>query len=196
MKFLASLFFPLLIMAYYLPLQAQSITSEQVRNLMEERDEQIKLLLGPEGSDYTQEQRDELRSIINDIIDYDAMARIALQETYNTITDEQRTEFVDLFGSIIREQSLNNLDIYRAEVIYDDIIVDSNKASVRTTAVLRNVRTRVSYEVEKRDDLWFITDMAIDDVSTAESYRRSFQNMIRRRGFDALLQNLRNRASG
>jgi len=183
-------------MAYYLPLQAQSITSEQVRNLMEERDEQIKLLLGPEGSDYTQEQRDELRSIINDIIDYDAMARIALQETYNTITDEQRTEFVDLFGSIIREQSLNNLDIYRAEVIYDDIIVDSNKASVRTTAVLRNVRTRVSYEVEKRDDLWFITDMAIDDVSTAESYRRSFQNMIRRRGFDALLQNLRNRASG
>lgn len=195
MKLLASLLFTLLLLTYSMPVQGQAITPDQVRNLMDERDQQIKSLLGPEGSEFTEEQRDELRSIINDIIDYDAMARIALQDTYNSITVDQRTEFVNLFGSIIRDQSLNNLDIYRAEVIYDDIVVDSNKASVKTTAVLRNVRTNVSYEVEKRGEDWFITDMAIDNVSTAESYRRSFQNMIRRRGFDALLQNLRNRAA-
>lgn len=173
----------------------QQITADQVRQLMDQRDEQIKALVGPEGTQHSEEQRDQLRSIINDIIDYEAMARHALQATYDTITEEQRTEFVRLFSSIIREQSLNNLEIYRAQVIYDEIAIEGNTAKVRTTAVLRNVRTAVSYDVEKRNGDWFITDMAIDNVSTTESYRRSFQNVIRRRGFDALLDNLRNRAN-
>ncbi|MCH8494065.1 MAG: ABC transporter substrate-binding protein [Balneolales bacterium] len=173
---------------------AQSISKQDVRNLMDERDAEIKQLVGPEGTQLSSAQRDQLRDIINDIIDYKAMAKIALQDTYNTISEEQREEFVRLFSSIIRDQSLNNLDIYRAEVIYEDILINGNSAKVKTTATLKDVRTPVSYDVEKRGNEWFITDMAIDNVSTAESYRRSFQNMIRRRGFDALLDNLRNRA--
>lgn len=123
------------------------------------------------------------------------MARIALQETYNSITEAQRTEFVELFSTIIRNQSLNKLDIYRAQVAYNDIKVEGSKATVVTTATLDNVRTPVSYEMEKRGSSWFITDMAIDNVSTAESYRRSFQNVIRRRGFDALMDTVRKRAN-
>lgn len=174
---------------------AQSITADDVRRMMDERDRQIKAILGPEGTTLSDDRRNELRNIVNDMIDYEAMARNALQSTYDTITAEQRREFVRLFTDIIRDQSLNNLDIYRAEVIYDEIIIDGNTALVKTTAILRNVRTAVSYTVEKRNGDWFITDMAIDNVSTTESYRRSFQNVIRRRGFDALLDNLRSRAN-
>jgi phospholipid transport system substrate-binding protein len=174
---------------------AQSITAEQVRSMMNERDEQIKSLLGPEGNQLNDQKRSELRDIINDIIDYEAMARSALQSTFDTISQEQRTEFVQLFGDIIRDQSLNNLDIYRAQVLYDDIIVNGNSAIVKTTAILRDIRTSVNYDVEKRGGNWFIIDMSIDNVSTTESYRRSFQNVIRRRGFDALLDNLRRRAN-
>jgi phospholipid transport system substrate-binding protein len=175
---------------------SQNITEQQVRTLLDSRDAQIKALVGPEGTEHTDEQLAELRGLINDIIDYESMARIALQATFDTITDNQRREFVYLFSTIIRDQSLNNLDIYRAEVIYDNITINVNKVVVETTAIMGNVRTPVSYNLEKRGNAWFITDMAIDNVSTAESYRRSFQNMIRRRGFDALLDNLRNRAQG
>lgn len=173
-------------------LRAQS--ESEIRKILEDRDQQIKSLVGPEGTNHTQEQRDQLKDIINDMIDYSAMARIALQETYNTISDSQRIEFVTLFASIIRDQSLNSLEIYRAQVSYDRVLVEGNKATVVTTATLDNVRTPVTYHMEKRGTKWFITDMSIDNVSTAESYRRSFQNMIRRRGFDALLENLRTRA--
>jgi phospholipid transport system substrate-binding protein len=38
---------------------------------------------------------------------------------------------------------------------------------------------------------WHVTDVSIDDVSTVEGYARSFQSMIRKRGFDALMQRLR-----
>ncbi len=189
-----SILFLLLFAFIVTPVSAQSPEATAIRQLLERRDRQIKTLLGPSGSTYTESQREELKEIINGIIDYDAMAKIALQETYNQATLPQRTEFVKLFSQVIRDQSLAKLDVYRAQVIYDKITTDGKTAKVETTAILNNVRTPVWYTMEKRGTQWVITDMAVDNVSTAESYRRSFQNVIRRRGFDGLLENLRRRA--
>ncbi len=168
-------------------------TPDYIRNILDERDQQIKELLGPRGQSYTEEQREHLKAIINDIVDYPAMARVALADHYDNITEEQRAEFVDLFARVIRQHSLGQLDIYRAEVSYEDIEVSDNEAHVVTIAVLDNVRTPVQYRMHKVDGSWLIADMSVDNVWTAESYRRSFQNIIRRRGFDALLDSLRRR---
>lgn len=173
---------------------AQSAENE-IREMLDERDDEIKELLGPKGTEHTQEQRDKLKDIINDVIDYRAMARRALGNTYDEISDEQREEFVSLFATIIRDNSLNRLDIYRAEVTYNSIEVENDSAFVRTTAQLENVRTSVDYSMQKKEDDWMITDMSIDEVSTADSYNRQFQSIIRQRGFDALLQSLQRRAA-
>jgi phospholipid transport system substrate-binding protein len=180
---------------WVIPAMPAQNETEAIRNLLEERDEEIKELLGPEGTDYTQEQRDKLKNIVNDIINYRAMAEFALGNTYHEISDEEREEFVSLFSTIIRDNSLNRLDIYRAEVTYNNIEVTNGEALVETTAQLDNVRTTVDYKLEIIDGEWMIVDMTIDDVSTAESYNRQYQNIIRRHGFDALLNSLRNRAA-
>jgi len=173
---------------------AQSAENE-IREMLDERDDEIKELLGPKGTEHTQEQRDKLKDIINDVIDYRAMAQRALGNTYDEISDEQREEFVSLFATIIRDNSLNRLDIYRAEVTYNSIEVENDSAFVRTIAQLENVRTSVDYSMQKKEDDWMITDMSIDEVSTADSYNRQFQSIIRQRGFDALLQSLQRRAA-
>lgn len=167
----------------------------EIQSMLEERDIEIKQLLGPEGTEYTQQQRDQLRDIINDVIDFRAMAEFALGNTYNEISDEQRNEFVSLFATIIRDNSLNRLDIYRADVEYLNIEVNGNEAVVETMAALDNVRTRVDYDLSRQSGVWMITDMTIDEVSTAESYHRQFQSIIRQRGFDALMQSLQRRAA-
>lgn len=171
--------------------------STQIRELLQQRDREIKDLLGPEGAEYTEGKREKLKDIINGIIDYPAMARYALQETFDTLSAEEREEFVDLLSTIIRDQSLNKLDIYRAEVIYNEIEVKGDSANVNTTAILDDVRTPVSYQMHYKEspDEWVITDLTIDDVSTADSYRRQFQNIIRKRGYDYLLNTLKKRAA-
>lgn len=177
-------------------MMSQSIDrSEEIKAMLNERDAEIKELLGPSGSEYTQEQRDELKNIINDVIYYRAMAQFALGRTYDEISDEQREEFISLFSTIIRDNSLNRLDIYRADVSYTTIRVDGDQAFVATIAELDDVRTTVDYQMRSIDGNWMITDMTIDSVSTAESYNRQFQSIIRQRGFDALLQSLRRRAA-
>lgn len=169
--------------------------ADSIRSMLESRDQEIKELLGPSGTDYTQGQRDRLKNIINDVINYRVMAQHALGDTYNDLNEETKEEFVSLFATIIRDNSLNRLDIYRAEVKYDDITVQGDTADVETTAQLEDVRTSVDYDLRIIDAEWMITDMWIDGVSTADSYRRQFQSIIRKRGFDALMESLRKRAA-
>lgn len=175
-------------------LSAQGDTDE-IKQMLESRDQEIKEILGPSGNDFSQEQRDQLKDIINGIIYYPAMAEVALGDTYNEIDEETREEFVDLFATMIRDNSLNRLDIYRADVVYNDISVNEDTANVNTMAQLEDVRTSVDYKMEIIDGEWRITDMSIDDVSTADSYNRQFQSIIRKRGFDALMDSLRRRAA-
>ncbi len=167
---------------------------QEIKDLLESRDDQIKELMGPEGTEYSDAQRAELKEIINGIINFEAMAKEALDDTYNTISEEQRNEFVDLFSTIVRDQSLNKLDIYRAKVTYTNITANGDQARVETLAELDDVRTPVNYEMEKNGDEWVITDMEIDDVSTAGSYNRQFQRIINQKGFDSLMNSLRKRA--
>jgi phospholipid transport system substrate-binding protein len=168
--------------------------SNDIKQLMQRRDAEIKALMGPKGTKHTQDQTDKLKSIINDMVDFESMAKTALQETWNEATQAQQREFVDLFSKIIRDQSLAKPDIYRASVTYQDVTVNGGSAMVKTMAVFENVRTPVSYSMAKKGNKWFITDIIIDNVSTAASYQKSFQNTIRRRGFESLLDALRKRA--
>lgn len=168
---------------------------QQIRQMLNERDEEIKELLGPEGTSYTQEQRNELKEIINGVIDFRSMAEYALGNTFDEISQERREQFVDLFATVVRDQSLNRLEIYRAEVEYDEINVDGDSATVSTVAQLENVRTPVGYEMVRKEGEWVVTDFSIDGVSTAESYNTQFQNIIRKRGFDALFDSLERRAA-
>ncbi|WP_018126695.1 MlaC/ttg2D family ABC transporter substrate-binding protein [Balneola vulgaris] len=174
--------------------QAQTPSTE-IQNMLEERDQEIKTLLGPKGSEYTDQQRNKLKDIINGVIDFKAMATYALGDTYSTLDEATQVEFVELFATIVRDQSLNKLDIYRADVSYKSIDVNADKARVETLAVLDEVRTPLYYTMKKEDGEWVITDMIIDDVSTAESYNKQFQRIINKRGFDALMSSLRKRAA-
>lgn len=192
-------FFKAITLLMVLVFCAQNVFSQQdadsIQAMLEERDEEIKSILGPEGSEYTDEQRETLKAIINGVIDFEAMSITALEDTYNTISEEQRTEFVELFSTIIRDNSLTKLDIYRATVTYNDITIDGDEALVQTMAELDEVRTPVEYKMKWEGGEWVITDMSIDDVYTAESYNRQFQRIIARRGFDALMDSLRRRAA-
>lgn len=200
MKKLAS-YFLIAVLAVGMSGLTQTIFAQKsesdIKQLLEERDEEIKAILGPEGTEYTQQQRQKLKDVINGVIDYSAMAQYALQDTYNEITPEQRKEFVDLFSTIIRDHSLNQLDIYRADVQYRSIEINGNEAVVTTLATRKDIRKEVVYELVYKEENgeWVVTDFIIEDVSTADSYRRQFQNIIQKKGFESLMNTLRKRAA-
>jgi phospholipid transport system substrate-binding protein len=170
----------------------QQDRAREIRSLLEQRDRQIKSMLGTRNT-FTEQQREQLKSLINDVIDFRAMGRYALGPHWNNLTVAQQNEYVSLFADIVRAQSLSDLGIYRSQVNYGEIEVIGDSAHVHTTVTYRDVPTRVRYAMAFRDGQWHINDIILDDVSTAAGYARSFQSVVRRRGFDALMTSLRKR---
>lgn len=161
----------------------------EVRELLEERDREIKHVLGDKDT-FTAAQRERLKDVINAGIDFEGMGRTALGSFWSEITPSQRADFVDVFGAIVRNQSLSNLDAYRSSVTYNSVKVEGDSARVVTSTVYKGVPTEVVYILGLREDQWRVRDIILDDVSTAEGYARSFQTVVRKRGFDALMQSL------
>lgn len=179
------------------PVLAQVAESgeEEIRELMEARDRQIKAIVGQQDSVDSDEQREQLKMIVNDIIDFESLAAYALDTTWDELDTETQQAFITHFTAVVREQSLSRLDIYRANVTYESIDVQNGTADVSTVAEYDDVRVSVDYDMELQDGHWVITDLILDDVSTAESYRTQFSDIIRQHGFDRLLKSLETRAS-
>lgn len=184
-------FLLLMLAAFAVGTPALAQKSEQdVRALLQQRDREIKKMLGDKET-FTDAQRAQLRDVINGGIDFGAMGRIALGKFWGDLSAEQKAEFVDVFSEIVREQSLSDLDVYRAAVTYESVAVKGDSAYVVTTTVYKDVPTKVEYALRYGIAGWHVEDIILDDVSTAEGYARSFQTVIRKRGFEGLMTSLR-----
>ena len=181
----------LLLLGSAVPAAAQGqSTAQDIRTMLEERDQQIKSILKG-ADDYTTEQRQELKTLINGVIDFRAMGQTALGPFWGDLSNEQQTEFVDVFRDVVRAQSLSDLEVYNSQVTFDQITVEDDSAYVRTTTTYQGSKTPVEYVLERQEETWRAEDIIVDGVSTAEGYARSFQNVVRKRGFDALMTSLK-----
>ena len=170
--------------------QGESATAAEIRQMLEGRDQQIKSILSG-TDDYTAEQRAQLKELINGVIDFRVMGERALGPHWNDLSEEQREEFVSVFQDVVREQSMSDLGVYNSKVTYDQIEVHDDSAFVRTRTKYEGRTTPVEYVLEEREGEWRAEDIIVDGVSTAEGYARSFQTVVRQRGFDTLMKSLR-----
>jgi phospholipid transport system substrate-binding protein len=76
-------------------------------------------------------------------------------------------------------------------VAYGEITVSDANARVVTTTTYKDVPTEVIYELRFTGKEWLATDIILDEVSTVRGYARSFQSVIRKKGFDELMAKLR-----
>ena len=169
--------------------QGQTSTEAEIRQMLEERNQEIKTILQGD-TDYTDEQRQRLKELINGIVDFRAMGEIALGPHWSNLSAEQQEEFVSVFREVVRAQSMSDLGVYNSRVTFDQISVQGDSAFVRTTTEYEGTRTPVEYVLERREGEWRAEDIILDDVSTAGGYARSFQSVIRKRGFGALMGSL------
>jgi len=165
-------------------------TQQEIRTMLENRDQQIKEILRG-TDDYTTEQREELKTLINGVIDFRAMGQVALGPFWEDLSEAEQGEFIDVFRDIVRAQSLSDLEVYNSRVTFDAITVEGDSAYVHTTTEYQGTKTPVEYMLEREGDEWLAEDIVVDGVSTAEGYARSFQTVVRKRGFDALMTSLK-----
>ncbi len=178
-------------MLMWMPSVSAQDAESEVRTLIMQRDRDIKAAVRSMENDPS--QREVARSLINDRIDFEEMGRLALGRYYEDLSSDERSDFIETFGAIVRAQSLGDLSVYEAPVTVKSVTVTGEKASVSTTSRVREADLDVVYQLHRKDGVWWLHDIIIDDVGTVEGYSVSFQTFLRKRGFEAFMQSLRKR---
>ena len=174
-----------------------SADGSEAETRVREANERLRTLLGsdPDG--------DELRQLVDSLLDYDGLAQRALTTHWERLTQAQKDEFLTLFKQLVARAYRDNL-----KETLDNIAIDflgwevTTGGSVLVKTRVRKVQTRrnrraetmITYEMHLVDGVWKMVDVMTDDVSLVGSYRDSFNNIIgEAQNFDAGWTDLINR---
>ncbi len=183
--------FASIVLALQLLLGPQAQGDDSPEAVIRRRNETIQKILEQAGDQVDHPTRERLKNIINDIIDFRELARLALGKYWRQRTEKEKAEFVEVFRKLIRNSSVKKLEIYRADrLVYKPAVIRGKKATVTTVAYKGRKNVEIVYKLHKVKGKWKVYDMVIDGLSTARSYRDSFYKQIAKTSYKEMYNKL------
>ncbi len=127
-----------------------------------------------------------LEPAVGELFDLETISRISLGKTWRTLAAEQQTEFVELLRVLIVATYADRFDSFddqRFELIET---IASRRGWVVKTELVRSNGERVNLDYYYRDDRVF--NVVADGVSDLSLRRADYNSIIKREGYDALIQ--------
>ncbi|MGF1465754.1 MAG: phospholipid-binding protein MlaC [Sandaracinaceae bacterium] len=177
------------------PARAQSAV-----RFLEQRHERLNTILRqPASSARAQERRTgQIRDVLGDLLDYEAVSRTALGDHWDEHSDQERQEFMTILEQLVRRNYERNLErTLEYEVRYDREEQDGELTVVHTVARSRTQRRQppveIVYTLRREGRAWKVVDVATDGVSMVRTYRRQFHRIIVRDGWSELISRMQRR---
>ena len=149
--------------------------------------ESILTLLQDEELDQTT-RRGKIRKVINARFDFRAMSQRTLATNWKKASDEQQKEFVQLFSKLIENTYIGRVEAYTDEKVdYPGEKIKGKKAVVETLILTASADIPVNYKVYLKKDKWWVYDVIIEGISLISNYRSSYQEIVKKDGFDGLI---------
>nr|NIP59960.1 ABC transporter substrate-binding protein [Gemmatimonadota bacterium]NIR80404.1 ABC transporter substrate-binding protein [Gemmatimonadota bacterium]NIT89164.1 ABC transporter substrate-binding protein [Gemmatimonadota bacterium]NIU32964.1 ABC transporter substrate-binding protein [Gemmatimonadota bacterium]NIV63323.1 hypothetical protein [Gemmatimonadota bacterium] len=149
--------------------------------VIRERNQEVERILEVAGDSVSDATREELKDVINGLMDFRELSRRALARHWEARTPQERDDFVEVFRELIRNSSVRKLGIYRADsVTYRPAEIEGEEAEVVTIAHKNRDTVEIVYHMHRTDEGWRAYDFVIDGSSTLRTYRDSFQQQIAR----------------
>ncbi|HET7343507.1 MAG TPA: ABC transporter substrate-binding protein [Methylomirabilota bacterium] len=158
-------------------------------------DNVLKILADPElkKASRAPERRRAIRTVANEIFDFDEISRRSLAVHWRARTPDERREFVDLFGDLLENSYVSKIEMYSGEkILYTGETADGDLAVVKTRIVTKQgTEVPVDYRMFKQGPRWRAYDVNIEGVSLVANYRAQFNTIISRSGYPDLVSKLR-----
>jgi len=158
-------------------------------------DRVLKLLQDPElkKPGKVDERRKQIRSVANEIFDWQETGKRALARHWQARTPQQREEFSTLFADLIERSYVSKIEAYTGEkILYLGEAIEGEQATVHTKLVTKsNTEIPIDYRMQKEGDRWRTYDVLIEGVSLVGNYRTQFNRIIQQASYDELLKKLK-----
>lgn len=134
-----------------------------------------------------------IRRAVDECFDWEEMAHRALARHWKGRTEEEKKEFIDLFGELLERTYLNKVEGYSGEKVrYEGDMIEGNYALVKVTIVTnKNMDIPVEYRLKKKEKDWLVYDVSIQGVSMVNNYRTQFNNILLKSSYENLVKRLK-----
>jgi len=169
------------------PTDSMKATIDEVLRIVREKE-----LKQPGKAD---ERRQQLEKVVGARFDYQEMSRRALGATWNTLTDQEKQEFVGLFRTLLTNSYADKVETYSGEgVQYLNERTEKDYAEVRTKVLSGKTEIPLDYRLINKAEDWRVYDVVVDGVSLVNNYRGQFTKILRASSYSDLVDQLRKKS--
>ncbi len=142
-----------------------------------------------------EQKKNRVEELAYERFEFELISRFVLARNWNSMTEQQRTDFVDAFRTHLSVTYRDALDSFRDEKISitSSRLEPRGDVTVMTLVHQNSGDTKVDYRLRKTDEGWRGIDIIIEGVSLVQNFRSQAQEIISAEGADALIQKLRNK---
>ena len=143
------------------------------------------------------QRRERIRRTVDELCDWEEMSRRSLGRHWAQRTEQEKKEFVHLFGQLLERTYIDKVEGYSGEKVnYLGERVDGDYAEVDVKIVTnKNTEIPVIYRMRAKDQKWWVYDMVIEGVSLVNNYRTQFSDIMAKSSFEGLMKKLREKSA-
>jgi len=141
------------------------------------------------------ERRQMLEQVVEARFDYHEMSRRALGAPWNTLSDQEKQEFVGLFRTLLTNSYADKIETYSGEgVQYLNERMEKEYAEVRTKVLSGKTEIPLDYRLINKANDWRVYDVVVDGISLVNNYRGQFTKIIKSSSYLDLVEQLRKKS--
>ena len=168
------------------------VEESKIKSIMEEKTALITSIL-KKNSLSKQQKEDKIVKIVEELFSYNTMAMISLGKRWKELSKQKRHKFVEVFSKKLQQSYFDKLELYTDQkiVIANPTKVNAKRIALKSDIISKDETYEVVYKFYKsKGDHWLIYDVNLAGVSIIQSYRKQFDDYLKTKSLDQLIQSL------
>lgn len=149
------------------------------------------------SQDSDAQKQAKLDSTFRQVADIDFMAKFVLGRNYSQLTPEQQAQYSKVYADYLTASYVQRFREYNGETVVVNAVKPVNNDFVVDTTINRPSKAPVdvSYRLRKEGGCFKISDIVAEGVSLINTQRQDFNSAFGQRGFDGLIQLLKDKTA-
>jgi phospholipid transport system substrate-binding protein len=189
--------FKILSLMLFVITSANAMKQDEIQNIMTKKIDNVLTILEQKNMPFNK-KGEQIIKIIDEVFDYELMARIALgKETWDTLSEQKQKEFTKIFETKLKNSYIEKLELYNDQKVK---IIGLNpyknaRLQLETELLGKEGTYKINYNFynkSKDSEQWLIYDVDLVGVSIIQTYRQQFAGLLKEKTFDEMLVLLEN----
>ena len=184
--------FKILLLVGFIITSANALKQDEIQVIMTKKIDNVLSILEQKSLPINK-KGEQIIKIIDEVFDYELMARIALgKETWDTLNEQKQKEFTKIFETKLKNSYIEKLELYNDQKVK---ILGLNpyknaRLQLETELLGKEGTYKINYNFynkSKDSEQWLIYDVDLVGVSIIQTYRQQFAGLLKEKTFDEML---------